>query len=1027
MKHKLKIVVLGLLVLLMARNVVYSQISFGGMPPSFKSNTTLPKIDTVDVDFNVEMLKSANIESEELTNDPPCIAKAIPVYYTMENSGTWKTLSNGNEMWQLRLQAKDALAIILSYYDFYIPECGKLYIYNADKSMVLGAYTKATHPDGGFFSTEMIAGDDVIMEYVSTKTRKEIEQNNDFDSMPIITVDNIGYVFDKVVVRRFPKNSDVTTEIGESSDCMININCSEGDDWQVEKKGVCQMSMFVSNGGSGAGWYVCSGTLINNTSFDLTPYVLSAFHCYEGSTESDLSRWLFTFGYEAPGCKDATPVETHTITGCYLRAATPIDGASDGLLIELAEDIPEDWDVYFNGWDRTNEEVAGGGVIIHHPAGDIKKISTFESYHESTWPGEKNGAANAHWLLTFVATENGYSVTEGGSSGGPMFNSNHLVKGTLTGGNSSCSLLDGTNYYGKLWYHWDQYGDNSETQMKAWLDPLNLGVQQLEGTALNPSTPRIVCEYSEIELGSSTEMNVPGSVKTAFVIGRNLTDSIVSVVEGPFEISSDSLNWNSEVKLPKDGGRLYVRFVPQSIGQLQGKITCSNALVTSLNIDLTASSCPEIVFDMDELPSPTIYQEYEVQPSVSNNTTETVAYEIIDGTLPLGIDIDSETGQIYGAPSEAGIFNFSLMVKDENGCSAIKDYELNVLCDVRRSFPYIESFELGFPSCWDIDYDNGELDWKLQTGGDTGGQYPELAFDGTYNMIFRSEDYDSSSTFLVTPQLGLASLENPVLTFSHTQAYWVEDRDVLEVFYKTSSADEWKPIVVYSEDIQDWQTEHIALPEPSDEYQIGFKATANFGHGVTLDNVIISSPSLNVTPKVLYLSDFINDGDQFISEIQVSGIDLNEDITLNSNGPFALSNDKINWADTCLVGNPGGIVYVRYNTSDEELDNTYEIEARSTATTDTLVIFKINTGIGDLPDEMGKITAVNPFTNELKLMWNGEIDQVRVTNISGITVYRSNKLHGKRELIIPSSSWPAGVYCVQAFGTVPQILKVVRR
>ena len=49
----------------------------------------------------------------------------------------------------------------------------------------------------------------------------------------------------------------------------------------------------------GMGW--CSGSLINNTRNDGTPYYLTAFHCQHGYTPY-YHLWRFDFNYEAVGC-----------------------------------------------------------------------------------------------------------------------------------------------------------------------------------------------------------------------------------------------------------------------------------------------------------------------------------------------------------------------------------------------------------------------------------------------------------------------------------------------------------------------------------------------------------------------------------------------------------------------------------------------------------------------------------------------------------------------------------------------------
>jgi hypothetical protein len=160
-------------------------------------------------------------------------------------------------------------------------------------------------------------------------------------------------------------------------------------------------------------------------------------------------------------------------------------GGSDGLLLQLNEMIPENYDVFYNGWD-IREEASPSGVCIHHPEGDYKKISTFNTPAvQTTFPKSSEvpmgGDTNAHWNVTFAETLNGHGVTEDGSSGGPLFNENKLIVGTLSGGNSTCNRPDLLNLYGKMSYHWNKYNYSDTTRMDLWLDPLNSGVEFLAG------------------------------------------------------------------------------------------------------------------------------------------------------------------------------------------------------------------------------------------------------------------------------------------------------------------------------------------------------------------------------------------------------------------------------------------------------------------------------------------------------------------------------------------------------------------
>ncbi|MCX8486452.1 MAG: hypothetical protein ORN53_04615, partial [Crocinitomicaceae bacterium] len=104
------------------------------------------------------------------------------------------------------------------------------------------------------------------------------------------------------------------------------------------------------------------------------------------------------------------------------------------------------FNAYWNGWNA-NTAATTGGAGIHHPAGDIKKISTFTGNTVSTQWGTATGS---HWRVTWTSNTNGYGVTEGGSSGSPLFNSSQgYVIGTLTGGGSFCTAQTAPDQYGK--------------------------------------------------------------------------------------------------------------------------------------------------------------------------------------------------------------------------------------------------------------------------------------------------------------------------------------------------------------------------------------------------------------------------------------------------------------------------------------------------------------------------------------------------------------------------------------------------
>jgi hypothetical protein len=434
---------------------------------------------------------------------PLRLAVSVPVSIDIHKTGEWTILPAREKIWRQSVFMPDALGMIISYEDFYIPEGGKLFIYNDDKSQVLGAYTHETNPAGGRFSTEIISGDKFTFEYVASTTSSE---------QPRVVVNDIGYIYDK----QEPENTTrayLSTPTPNTSDaCMININCSEGDNWQKQKRGVVHLAMKFSNG-----WYVCSGSLVNNSNNDGKPYLLTANHCfYEDNPVkvADYATSQFYFNYEYPSCSNGTgvPASIRSLIGSALKVRLPLSNRSDGLLLELNSPVPTEWNPYYNGWDASNSAVTSG-VVIHHPDGDVKKISTFTQPLTSTrWEG--TNPSNSFWEVKYSATANGHSVTQGGSSGSPIFNQNGLIVGTLTGGESYCTVQsdggpDSPDVFGKMWYHYNQSSIASQ-KMKDYLAP-NVTITSLQGYDPNGSdirTERVDVKIALFPNPVTDELNV---------------------------------------------------------------------------------------------------------------------------------------------------------------------------------------------------------------------------------------------------------------------------------------------------------------------------------------------------------------------------------------------------------------------------------------------------------------------------------------------------------------------------------------
>ena len=438
----------------------FAQQSIGGLPYSFQHDGYTSD-QLKDMRLAVPDLQS--VRNEDVINDkqglPLRISKLVEAPFSLDNSGRWYNLPGGDRLWKLKIYAKGAQAINFQYSNFNMPEGAKLYIYNEERSDVQGAYTSLNNKDAKLFATGNVIGDVVILEYFEPARSK---------NKGIIDISHIGYVYRHALHPAIETRADP---------CEVDVNCSpEGDNWQDEKRGVVRI--LLTSGGS---QFWCSGSLVNNTALDCKPYILTALHCGVNSSANEFNLYIFYFNFERAGCGSGTAPTNQSITGSTKRADSGDGGGNSGsdyLLVEVNSSIPAAYNPYYNGWSAQNT-ASSSGVSIHHPAGDEKKISAYTSPLTSSQWGS---VAGSHWRVIWSATTNGHGVTEGGSSGSPIFNNNGLVVGQLTGGSSFCTSPNSPDLYGKMSYNWTS---NPGDDLKDWLDPTNSGSLTLAG-ADNP-------------------------------------------------------------------------------------------------------------------------------------------------------------------------------------------------------------------------------------------------------------------------------------------------------------------------------------------------------------------------------------------------------------------------------------------------------------------------------------------------------------------------------------------------------------
>lgn len=411
---------------------------------------------------------------------------------------------------ELVIHVKNANSLNVYFDSLKINKNSTLEIYNesGELELILNSHSNLK---GGLYAIPPIKGQKLRFVFKGNKVGTEI------------LIGEIGYFWSSL------------NELATSKWCQIDVNCQEGNQWLNQKNGVVRL-LLRKNSFS----VYCTGTLLNNTARDCKPYILSADHCADRISLNDLKQSVAVFNYENSACDFDDATTENFVSGLTFRAKSSFYDGSDILLLELNNEVPLEYNAYFNGWNISNGGFSSG-VSIHHPAGDVKKISTYST--GLTTASEYGLTEAAYWKVNWTATINGHGVTETGSSGSPIFNQEKLVVGALSGGDSNCSKPDDPDIYGKVSYSWSNQLDSSK-RLDVWLDPLQTFNESLTGSYFpcdDTTKQYIPVDSISIELNPTyrdislyVEQNISNSVKVFLI---DVSGKIIRIIEkGPSNI-----------------------------------------------------------------------------------------------------------------------------------------------------------------------------------------------------------------------------------------------------------------------------------------------------------------------------------------------------------------------------------------------------------------------------------------------------------------------------------------------------------
>ncbi|MEA3316571.1 MAG: T9SS type A sorting domain-containing protein [Bacteroidota bacterium] len=437
------------LIFLFTQDLLYAQVSVKRDIPKnikYKSEIKIPEI--ILPEINYRNIRQNERSYRDSRFKKIRFAEMINVNINPVKDGVLKTLANGDKLFLLKIKSKKAYSLSV-YFDLYnLPKGAELFIYNPEKENIKNAFTNRNNKKNKQLAIAPVKGDEILISYFEPK-------NVDYKGQ--LHISKIGHDYKNIFTLL---NKDLKG-FGSSGACNVDINCEEGDSWEREKRSVCKITYN--------GW-MCSGALINNVRNNGKPYFLTANHCIDNQVDADAI--IFYFNYDSPTCNGSEGTLDNTLSGSELIATAP-NNELDFSLLELSIPPPPEYEPYYAGWNREKEH-ALKSTCIHHPSGDVKKISKDYNAAEIGDYGEDYNT-NSHWWIKDWEV----GTTEGGSSGAPLFDENHRIVGDLTGGDASCAY-NYNDYFAMFSRSWNEYSENTN-QLQKWLDPYNTGITTLDG------------------------------------------------------------------------------------------------------------------------------------------------------------------------------------------------------------------------------------------------------------------------------------------------------------------------------------------------------------------------------------------------------------------------------------------------------------------------------------------------------------------------------------------------------------------
>jgi hypothetical protein len=414
-----------------------AQIDKEGLPMTWGTSETTSAVSIWKDLPSLDLLSLQAQDELDQTNKaiPFRFAYASEVSFNTVNSGRWTNLDNGDRVWILGMRSEIALSLNITFSEFVIPNGGKVYIYNNSRTDFIGPLTNRHNSTNSSMTTLPVSGNEIVIEYYEPYA---------YRGVGVIEISAVSQAYKSLESAADAATSCITAlPENQNNKVLSDISSSV-------------LLMLVDNGQR-----VATGTLVNNTQNDGTPYFITS----SASLMGDPNSWVFVFGLNDENCSSnntsVSDVECwdKALTGAQVLA---IDAPSGMALLQISNKPKTSWGVYYAGWSG-QPSGANHFACIQQAFGINQSISLFSGMLQTT-----------NWNGLLAAPINSWSVgnTFVGSVGSPIFNDDGLFCGVLIGGNSSCDN-DGIDYAAVLSSAWSTF--------KVYLNPTGGAKSNAEG------------------------------------------------------------------------------------------------------------------------------------------------------------------------------------------------------------------------------------------------------------------------------------------------------------------------------------------------------------------------------------------------------------------------------------------------------------------------------------------------------------------------------------------------------------------